>query len=147
MLIAPPIAAHAYRSGALVIDHPWTRQTAVGQSVGGGYMTIENKGRLPEQLLSGSTPVAARVEIHMISIEGGVMRMRELKDGLAIPAQGSIALKPGSYHIMLLGLKQQLLPGARIPLTLRFRRAGSVDVSLAVEAVSYRGPEARHAGH
>ncbi len=146
-LCAPPVAAHEHRAGSLAITHPWTKQTAPGQSVGGGFMTIANNGANADQLTGGSTPFAERVEIHTMSMDGGVMRMRPLREGLAIPAHGSVALAPGGYHIMLVGLKKPLALGSQVPLTLRFRRAGNVAVTLAVESVAYQGPEAHHAGH
>lgn len=147
LLFAAPVAAHDYKAGSLAIAHPWTKQTAPGQSVGGGFMTITNKGSESDQLLEGSTPVAERVEVHTMSMDGGVMRMRPLRDGLAIPAHGSVALAPGGYHIMLIGLKKPLVLGTHVPLTLRFQRAGNVTVTLAVESVAYQGPEAHHDGH
>ncbi|WP_448664111.1 copper chaperone PCu(A)C [Sphingomonas sp. CJ20] len=144
LLAAAPAQEQA---GSITIRQPWTRQTAPGQSVGGGFMTIANTAKRPDQLLGGSSPVAQRVEIHTMSLEGGVMRMRALPDGLAIPPHGSVSLAPGGYHIMLIGLKRPLALRGRVPLTLRFRHAGNVKVTLVVRSVAYQGSEARHDGH
>ncbi|MCW2387287.1 copper(I)-binding protein [Sphingobium sp. B11D3B] len=142
-LVAPATAQGVKKDG-LIIDRPWARETARGQSAGGGFLTITNSARADERLTGGSTPVATRVEIHSMSMEGGVMRMRPLKHGLPIPAGGSVTLKPGSFHIMFMGLKRPLVRGETIPVTLDFARVGKVQVSFAVEAVTYGGS---HGGH
>lgn len=142
-LVAPATAKGVKKDG-LTIDRPWARETARGQSAGGGFLTITNSARADERLIGGSTPVATRVEVHSMSMEGGVMRMRPLKHGLPIPAGGSVTLKPGSFHIMFMGLKRPLVRGETIPVTLDFARAGKVQVSFAVEAVTYGGS---HGGH
>lgn len=147
-LTASAAVAHGYRSGALSIQHPWSRETAVGQAVGGGFLTVANSGTRDDRLLSGTTPVAAEVQLHTMKMDGGVMRMRQVTDGIAVPAKGSVELKPGGYHIMFMGLRRQLRQGERFPVTLRFRRAGSVTVQFAVQPVGATGPmEGDHAGH
>lgn len=147
-LTASAAVAHGYRSGALSIQHPWSRETAVGQAVGGGFLTVANSGTRDDRLLSGTTPVAAEVQLHTMRMDGGVMRMRQVTDGIAVPAKGSVELKPGGYHIMFMGLRRQLRQGERFPVTLRFRRAGSVTVQFAVQPVGATGPmEGGHAGH
>jgi len=147
-LTASAAVAHGYRSGALSIQHPWSRETAVGQAVGGGFLTIANSGTRDDHLLSGTSPVAAEVQLHTMTMDGGVMRMRQVTDGIAVPAKGSVELKPGGYHIMFMGLRRQLRQGERFPVTLRFRRAGNVTVQFAVQPVGSTGPmEGGHAGH
>lgn len=145
-LLAIPALAHEYRKGSVTIDHPWTRQTAKGQSVGGGFMSIANAGATPDTLVSATSPVAQKVEIHSMKMDGGIMRMRPLPDGLAIPAGGRMELKPGGFHIMLIGLKAPLALGKNVPLTLRFAKAGAVTVQLKVEPVTH-GMEGGHDGH
>jgi len=135
--LATPLAAQTVKRGELSITDAWSRQTAPGQANGGGFMTIDNRGKRADRLLGGSSPVAAKVEIHTMSMDGGIMRMRSLPDGLAVPAAGRLALKPGGYHIMLIGLKAPLRIGTRVPLTLRFQHGGSVTVQLKVEAISH----------
>lgn len=147
-LTASAAVAHGYRSGALSIQHPWSRETAVGQAVGGGFLTITNNGSREDRLLAGTTPVAAEVQLHTMTMDGGVMRMRQVTGGIALPARGSVELKPGGYHIMFMGLKQQLRQGERFPVTLRFQRVGNVTVQFAVQPVGSTGPmEGGHAGH
>lgn len=140
--------AHGYQAGSLAIQHPWSRETAAGQAVGGGFLTIANPGAAEDRLLSGTSPVAAEVQLHTMTMDGGVMRMRQVKGGIAVPAKGRLELKPGGYHIMFIGLKQQLRQGERFPVTLRFKRAGTVTVQFAVQPVGSTGPvEGGHAGH
>ncbi len=147
-LTASAAMAHGYRSGALSIQHPWSRETAVGQAVGGGFLTITNSGDREDRLISGTTPVAAEVQLHTMTMDGGVMRMRQVTGGIVVPTKGSVELKPGGYHIMFMGLRRQLRQGERFPVTLRFQRARSVTVQFAVQPVTSTGPmESSHAGH
>jgi copper(I)-binding protein len=119
-------------TSSIAISDPWSRETAVGQNAGGAFMTITNTGGGADRLTGGSTPVAGRVEIHTMSMDGGVMRMRQLEDGLEVPAAGDVTLKPGSFHIMLMDLKQPLKAGDTVPLTLTFEGAGSIETTLNV---------------
>jgi periplasmic copper chaperone A len=146
--MASAALAHGYQNGNLTIQHPWSRETAPGQAVGGGFMTITNKGASEDRLVSGTSPVAAEVQLHTMTMDGGVMRMRQVEGGIAVPARCALELKPGSYHIMFMGLKRQLRQGERFPVTLRFQRAGRVTVQFAVQPVTSTGPmESGHAGH
>ncbi|HZF46967.1 MAG TPA: copper chaperone PCu(A)C [Sphingomonadaceae bacterium] len=147
-LIASAALAHGYKAGNLSIEHPWSRETAPCQTSGGGFMTVLNNGAQPDKLLSATSPVAAEVQLHSSSVEGGVMRMRHVEGGIAIPAKGRLELKPGSYHIMFIGLKQPLRKGKQVPVSLKFQRAGKVDVKFAVQSIGSNGPmESDHAGH
>lgn len=146
-IIAAPLAAHGVAVGDLKLGHPWSRETAPGQTAGGGFLTVTNSGRQDDILLSATAPVARQVQIHTVSIEGGIMRMREVKGGLPIPAGTTVALKPGGYHLMLIGLKAPLKQGTLIPAELRFKRAGKVRIQFKVEAISYGGPGGDHAQH
>ena len=146
--IAAPLLAHSFKAGALTITHPWARETAQGQVVGGGFMEIRNGGKADDRLISASAPVAAEVQLHTMTMDNGVMRMRQVKDGIAIPAGQTVTLKPGGLHIMFMGLKAPLAKGTTIPATLRFQRAGAVKVRFAVQAVATAAPkEMHHAGH
>ena len=140
--------AQAGQSGGLAVQHAWSRETAAGQSVGGGFMTITNSAATADRLLSGTSPVAAEVQLHTMSMDGGIMRMRRVEGGIAVPAKGTLELKPGSYHIMFMGLKRPLRKGERFPVTLRFQRAGNVTVQVSVLPVTSSGPmDSGHAGH
>jgi copper(I)-binding protein len=105
---------------------------ATGTGTGAVYLTVANGGNGADCLLGGSTDVARVIEIHDMAIEGGVMRMIPLPDGLEIPAGGSVALEPQGYHVMLIDLTRDLRPGDRFDLTLRFQRAGEVVVPVMV---------------
>jgi len=130
---ALPAAAHDYQLGVLQIGHPWTRPTLPGQTTGGGYLSVDNRGDAPDRLLGASTPAAAAVEVHEMHMEGDVMRMREIKV-LDLPAGKRVTLAPGGLHLMLTGLKAPLKVGDRVPLRLRFERAGDIDVVFHVES-------------
>ncbi len=145
-IAAAPAPAHDFTLGSLEIAHPWTRQTAPGQSNGGGFLVVTNKGRTADRLIGVASPAAGKVELHTMAMDGGVMRMRPVVGGLPIPAGGTLTLAPGGYHIMLIGLKAPLALGAMVPLTLRFERAGSITVALKVEPVSFTG-KAAHDRH
>ena len=140
--------ADGAKAGGLSVQHPWARETAAGQAAGGGFMAIANTGSRGDQLVSGTSPVAAEVQLHSMTMDGGVMRMRRLTAGLAIPAGTTVELRPGGLHLMFIGLKRPLREGERFPVTLRFQRAGRVTVQFAVRPVGAGGPmEAGHAGH
>ncbi|MDF1608535.1 copper chaperone PCu(A)C [Hoeflea sp. YIM 152468] len=127
--------AHDYKLGDLVIDHPVARATLPDAPVSGGYMTIHNSGAEADRLVSGEAAFAGRVEIHEMSMEGEVMKMRQLAEGLEIPAGGDVELKPGGYHIMFIDLEQQLAEGDKYPVTLVFEKAGSLEVEFYVETL------------
>jgi copper(I)-binding protein len=125
------------------IENPWSRATAPGVKIAAGYMTIRNKSAAADRLLGGSSPLAAKVETHVTVKDGDIMRMREVK-GYEVPAQGSFELKPGGAHLMLVDIRQPFREGDRIPLTLRFEKAGEVKTELVV---SRSGPPAEHKMH
>lgn len=120
--------AHGYKIGDLEIGHPWTRATPKGAAVGGGYLTIKNTGTSPDRLISGSSEVSGRFEVHEMSTNNGVMKMRLLKDGLEIKPGETVKLAPGGFHIMMLDLKRPIKEGERVKGTLVFEKAGKVDV-------------------
>jgi hypothetical protein len=134
-LVATGASAHEYKLGALEIKHPWTRATPKGAQVAGGYFKIINTGTTPDRLTGGSSEAAKGFEIHEMSMDGGVMKMRELKDGIAIPPGGTVEFKPGGYHIMMTNLEHPLTKGERVKGTLTFENAGKVDVEFVVDAM------------
>lgn len=127
-------AAHDFKVGALVIDHPWSRATPKGASVAGGYMKITNTGTTADRLTGGTTAAAKRFEIHEMKMEGTVMRMRELSGGLEIPPGATVELKPGSYHIMMTSIAKPFTKGDKVKASLSFEKAGNVDIEFAVDA-------------
>ena len=127
--------AHEYKLGTLEIGHPWARATPPTAPAGGGYLTVTNKGTTEDRLISVKSPAAGAVQVHEMKMEGNVMRMREVEGGLAIPPGATVALAPGGLHLMMMGLKEPLKQGERVPVTLVFEKAGSIDVELAVTAM------------
>lgn len=114
-------------TATLEIREPWARIAAPGVPVAAGYALIFNRGTAAEELLAASSPLAASVEIHETSMAGGVMRMREL-EAVSLPAGARVALAPGGLHLMIMGLDQSLKAGDSLPITLRFRQAGEIEV-------------------
>lgn len=125
--------ARDYEAGTLRIERPWARATVPGQPAGGAFLKLENRGG-EDRLLSARSPAAARVELHTMSMDGNVMRMRQV-ESIALPAGATVELKPGALHIMLIGLKAPLKQGERIPLTLQFEKAGEVTVEVDVASL------------
>ncbi len=135
-LLGPiPAQAQDITKGDLVISSAWSRATPQGAAVAGGYVTISNRGTSAERLISFITDLAAQPEIHEMSNEGGVMKMRPLGKGLVIPAGATVKLEPGGYHLMLLQLKKGLTAGQRFKATLVFEKAGPVEVEFEVRAM------------
>lgn len=133
-----------YRVGALIIESPWSRATPGGAKVGGGYMRISNGGTEPDRLIGGTVPVAARFELHEMSMQGDVARMRPLEQGLEIPPGRTVELKPGGSHAMFVDLKQPLKAGDTLKGTLVFEKAGTVAVEYAVRPLGSTGAAAGH---
>ena len=132
---AMPVSAADVTVGSLKISAPWARATPKGAGVGGGYMTITNAGNAPDRLIGGTTGISRSLEIHEMSMDNGVMKMRMLPNGLDIKPGQTVTFKPGSYHVMFMGLKQQLVQGHHFKATLQFEKAGKVDVDFAVEGI------------
>ena len=137
-------AARDFKVGALVIDHPWSRATPKGAAVAGGYMKITNTGTTADRLTGGTTDAAKKFEIHEMKMEGSVMRMRELSDGIVIPPGATVELKPGSYHIMMTTLARPFAKGDRVKASLTFEKAGKVDIEFAVDAAGGSGGAKEH---
>jgi copper(I)-binding protein len=137
---AEPASAQQVKAGDLVIDHAWTRATPASAQVGAGYLTIENRGVTPDKLIGASTPTATKAEVHEMAMDNGVMTMRPVQGGLSIPPGRSITLAPGGLHIMLMELKAPFKEGDKVPLTLQFEKAGTVDVMLDVQAIGAQQP-------
>jgi periplasmic copper chaperone A len=133
-LLSGSAAAHDYQLKALAIDHPFTRATPPGGKVAGAFMAIENRGKDGDRLVGVTSSAAATAQLHEMAMDGAVMTMRPVQ-GIDLKPGATVQLRPGSYHVMLEGLKQPLKQGDEIPLTLTFEKSGSIDVSVKVEAM------------
>jgi len=139
--------ADTYNVGDLVIDAPYARSTPPLAPVGGGFMTITNNGTQADTFISGTSSFSKSLEIHQMSMENGIMKMAELKNGLVIPAGETVTLKPGSYHLMFITLDDQLKPDEKRKATLVFEKAGEIEVEFLVKDILKMDHSAgKHAG-
>ena len=134
-LFGLPAAAHDYTLGSLKIGHPWARATPPSAPSGGGFLTVTNTGTTADRLVSATSPAAGQIQIHEMKMDGTIMRMRELENGLEIPPGATVTLAPGGLHLMMMGLKDPLKEATRVPVTLVFEKAGKIDVELQVMAL------------
>jgi copper(I)-binding protein len=133
----------AKRDG-IVIEQAWTRATPPKAPVAGGFVTIRNNSNRADRLISVTSPDAESVEIHQMSMDGGVMRMRKLNDGLPIAAKSALELKPGGYHLMFIGPKRPIVEGGTVTATLRFEKASTREVRFDVRALGSSGAKPHH---
>jgi copper(I)-binding protein len=139
-LFVTPVRAEEVKAGDLVISQAWSRATPGGARIAGGYLTIENKGAVPDKLIGGSGDIAGKVEVHEMAMNNGVMTMRPLDKGLPIEPGKTVKLAPGGYHLMMMDLKGPLKQGDKVPVTLEFEKAGKVTLSLEVQGVGAQAP-------
>jgi copper(I)-binding protein len=139
-VLAIPAFALDYRLGAIEIGQPWARATPPTAESGGGFLVITNTGTTPDRLIAVKSPAADKVEIHEMKMDGNIMRMREVEKGIEIPPGATVELKPGGFHVMFMGLKAPFAKDAKVPLTLVFEKAGSIDVDLMVQAMGAQAP-------
>ncbi len=132
--------ATEFKSGDITIETPWSRATPGGVKVAAGYLTIKNAADVPDRLVSVTADIAGKTEIHQMSMSGGMMKMRELTEGLPVPAKGSVALEPSAYHLMFLDLQRPLKQGETFAGTLTFEKAGAVPVTFEVMGVGAAAP-------
>ena len=138
--------AHDFKLGALEIDHPYSRATVPGAKVAAGYLSIKNTGSEPDRLISVSSEVAGKSEIHEMAVDGnGVMTMRPVRGGIEIAPGGEVELAPKGLHIMFMQLNQQIKEGEKFKGTLTFEKAGSVEVEFAVDKMG--GDHGSHGTH
>ena len=140
-LLAPAVHAGEVTIGNLVITQAWSRATPGGAQVAGGYLTIENRGSLPDRLLSGSTDAARKVEIHEMALDKGIMTMRPIEGGLFIEAGKTVKFEPGGRHLMFIGLAAPFREGEQVSVSLAFESAGKVTVPFAVQGIGARAPD------
>lgn len=140
LLAASLLSVAATASLAQVkVGHAWARPTVPGQQGGGGFLSVTSVSA--DRLVGGSTPLAERFELHTMSMKGDVMEMRQV-DVVELPAGKTVEFKPGGLHVMFIGLKQPLALGGKVPVTLKFEKAGEVKVEFAVTS---RPPAAKSA--
>lgn len=137
-LLAAALLAAAPAWAQVTVEKPWARATAPGAKVAGGYMLIRNAGAAPDRLVSASSPAAQRVETHVHLHENGVMKMREVK-GYDVPAGGSFELKPGGAHLMFMEIRKPFVEGEKVPVTLKFEKAGELTVEFHVGRLTEPG--------
>ena len=135
-----------YDVGSIHISQPWSRATPKGASSGAGYMTITNKGTAPDRVNCVSSNASAQCQIHTMTMENGVMKMRPVEGGLEILPGQTVTLKPGGLHMMLVDLKHPLEAGSSMKATLKFDHAGTIDVEYPVAAIGAPAPGADAGG-
>lgn len=148
LAIAFPLHAHEFKAGKLTIEHPWTRATPAGAKTAGGYLKITNNGSEPDRLTGGSAEGTDTVEVHEMAMENNVMRMRKLENGVEIKPGETVELKPGGFHLMMIGLKAPFKKDVMVKGTLQFEKAGAVPVEFQVDAIGSTGAgHSAHKGH
>lgn len=125
--------------GELVLKTPFARATLPNQPVAGAFLTISNTGSDDDVLIGVSSSVSERGEVHEMKMDGDTMKMREMADGLVIPAGETVELKPGGYHLMFMKLNQPLVEGETMEATLEFQNAGSVTIPFAIMGKGAKG--------
>ena len=137
---AAPACAEEIKAGDLVISQAWSRATPNGAKIGAGYFTIENKGAAADKLIRVTGDVSDKIEMHEMSMNNGVMKMRPVDGGLTIDPGKTVKLAPNGYHLMIMDLKTPLKQGGKVPVTLEFEKAGKVAVMLDVQGIGAQGP-------
>lgn len=133
LMLSPLMAqAHEYKAGQIQIDHPWSRAMPPSAPNAAAFFVLHNQGDTADRLVSANSPQAQKTEIHEHVHQNGLMKMQQVQ-GVDVPAGGEVQFVPMGYHVMLFGVKQQLKDGERFPLTLRFEKAGEVQVEVAVQ--------------
>ena len=145
-LLATQVQAADYDVGAIHISETWARATPKGATAAAGYLTVTNNGTAPDRLSCASSNVSAKCQIHSMTMEKGVMKMRPVEGGLEIKPGETVTLKPASVHVMFLDLKQPLEAGKTVGATLQFDKAGTVQVEFPIAAIAAPTPGAAAGG-
>lgn len=140
LMSGPLFAGDTGSAADIRIERPWSRVTPPGTPVGAGYMTIVNTADEPDRLVAAESPAAGRVQIHRSVQKDGTSSMVHQKDGVVVPPDGRLQFGPGGYHLMLMQLEGPLEEGERVPVVLRFERAGRVEVELMVRSLTAGPP-------
>ncbi len=131
--VAVPDSAHS--DGLIEVKKAWLRATPPSAKAAGGYLIIVNNTHNDDTLTGVNFSGARKSEVHEMKMADGVMKMRPLENGIDIPAGKSVTLKPGGYHLMFMGLKEQLKDGQNFPIMLKFARSGELEVNFPVFAM------------
>jgi periplasmic copper chaperone A len=134
------VHADDYKVGSIQITQPWARATPKGASSGGAYMTVTNSGATAEHLNCVSSDAAAECQIHQMTMDGGVMKMRPVQGGLEVKPGETVTLKPGGFHLMLVGLKEPLQVGKSLAATFEIDSGSTVQVAFPIAAIGAPGP-------
>jgi copper(I)-binding protein len=146
-LFASAARAQEFQIGSIVVERPWTRATPGGAKVAGGYLTVTNKGIEADRFLGATFARSSRAEIHQMKMEGGVMQMRPVPNGIEVKAGQTVKLEPNGYHMMFMDLKEPLKQGEKVKGQLRFEKAGTLDVEYSVEGIGAPAPAQGMPGH
>ena len=138
LLMVAAVPAFA-QSPSIQVENPWARATPSGAKTGAVYMTIDNKSSIADRLTGVSSEVAKKLQIHETKTDKGITKMREISGGLPVPVGGSLVLKPGGYHVMLIDLNRPLKAGETFPLTLVFEKAGKISITVPVQSMGATG--------
>ena len=130
----------------LIIQNVWIKDNPFNHPMTAAYLTIHNKGNSDTTLIAVSSSIAERIEIHKMSMDNHIMKMRPLKDGLIIPAKAITYLKPGDFHLMFFGLKKQMTPMETYVINLTFQNLGTIAVHALVKP-SEDGKRLNHEKH
>lgn len=136
--LGAPVTAQQHAPGGPSIDRPWSRALPAVAPNGAAYLRIENGGNEAVRIVSVSSPISERAELHAHEMEGGIMKMRRVHS-VEVPARGAVSFEPGGLHVMLIGLKKALVAGESFPLTLELDKAGTIHVT--VEVTDGEGPD------
>lgn len=137
---AMTLPVSAQQAGDIKIEKPWSRATPGNSKIGAGYLTMTNTGSAPDTLVSATTSASDHVEIHEMAMKDGVMTMRPMAKGVTVAPGKSVNFAPGGFHMMLMGLKAPLKQGDKVPLTLTFAKAGTVETFLHVVPIGSKPP-------
>jgi periplasmic copper chaperone A len=119
-------------TGDITVEGYWIKAMLPGQPVAGGYLSIANTGQTDDKLIKASSAKSGRVELHEMTMNDDVMKMRQVEDGIAVPAGANIELAPGGLHLMFFDVGDSFKEGDMVPVSLTFEKAGTVELMLPV---------------
>jgi len=137
---ATGVVAHGdEKHDGIELKDAWARARTATAKVGGAYVTVHNMGKEDDRLIGAKSKIAHKTEIHTTKMTDGVMKMIPVSEGVAVKAGKMIMMKPGSYHIMFMGLKEPITKGKTFPVTLVFEKAGEIETAVTVKDAGAMG--------